>query len=411
MIHSPVKRTLTALLISGLLTACASTEGTGSLVSSLSGAAYSAVSFGGTSSVTSVQDVSSAVFSDSQEPPASSETGAASAPAEPAVSTSPDTTSDTTPYTPPTTSPEEKAAIDSITTQDPVTPAEDPDTRQEAEVVTTAAPVVTNTQRPVASGSLVKENSKAQIDYSNTSDGYVMVRYIASTSQKLKVRVAGPGGTTYTYSLTPSSSWTTFPLSDGNGSYKVTVYEQVEGTSYATVLSVTFSASLDDEFGPFLLPNQYVNYADAPRAVAKAAELTAGISDPLEKVKAIYDYIVNNISYDYDKASSVQSGYLVDMDSVLASGKGICFDYAAIMAGMLRSQSVPTKLVVGYAGTTYHAWINVYTSDKGWVDAAIYFDGVSWRLMDPTFASSANRSSAIYTYITNDSNYTAKYFY
>lgn len=392
-----------AIIIGGVSSAAVSAA---SEAGASSGAAASAASEAGASSgaeTSAPAGTDSAAGTDSSAAAAapggtSSQSAAAPEPSAPAEPTAPAASA----------SPEEKKAIEEITTE--ATPVESAQTQHEAEVVTNAVPVVTNTQRPSASGSRRESNAKAEIDYSNTSDGYVMVRYTASTSQRLKVRVAGPT-TTYTYNITAGSSWTTFPLSDGNGGYKVTVYENVSGSSYSTVLSVSFSASLDDEFGPFLLPNQYVNYAAAPNTVARAAQLTAGMSDPLEKVKAVYSYVVSSISYDQAKADSVQSGYLVDMDSILASGTGICFDYAAIMAGMLRSQSVPTKLVIGYAGTVYHAWISVYTSDQGWVDAAIYFDGTSWRLMDPTFASSANRSAAIYQYITNSSNYTAKYFY
>lgn len=109
-----------------------------------------------------------------------------------------------------------------------------------------------------------------------------------------------------------------------------------------------------------------------------AAELTAGMTDNLEKVQTIYDYVVQNISYDRLLAAKVQSGYLPDIDQVLAKKKGICFDYAALMSAMLRSQEVPTKLVVGYTGSVYHAWINVYSEEEGWIDAAIYFDGQEW---------------------------------
>ena len=81
------------------------------------------------------------------------------------------------------------------------------------------------------------------------------------------------------------------------------------------------------------------------------------------------------------------------------------------MAAMLRSQNVPTKLVVGYSGSIYHAWISVYSEETGWVDGAIYFDGTTWKLMDPTFASSGNQSKQIMEYIGNGANYSAKYFY
>ena len=74
---------------------------------------------------------------------------------------------------------------------------------------------------PEAPGTVVKQSKKATIDYSNTKDGYVMVQFTDTTTKKLKVQVAGPT-TTYTYDL-PASGWTTYPLSDGNGDYKVTV--------------------------------------------------------------------------------------------------------------------------------------------------------------------------------------------
>ena len=128
-------------------------------------------------------------------------------------------------------------------------------------------------------------------------------------------------------------------------------------------------------------------------------------------MEKIYDYVVNNLTYDTQKAASVQSGYLPNVDAVMDSGKGICFDYAALMASMLRSQEVPCKLVVGYTGDVYHAWINVWSEEDGWVEGLIYFDGKVWKLMDPTFASSGNQSNKIMEYIGNGANYKAKYLY
>ena len=69
---------------------------------------------------------------------------------------------------------------------------------------------------------------------------------------------------------------------------------------------------------------------------------------------------MKNFTYDYDKAATVSSGYLPVVDTVLDSKTGICFDYAAVMASMLRSQNIPTRLEIGYAGDAYHAWISVY---------------------------------------------------
>lgn len=280
---------------------------------------------------------------------------------------------------------------------------------QEA-VALAATPPVSNQIKAVASGTLVKKNDRAEIDYSNTADGYVMVRFQGQTSKKLKVQVKGPT-TTYTYNLNQGSNWTVFSLSDGNGSYKVTVYENTTGTKYATVLSQSMTVTLKDEFAPFLCSNQYVDFAAAPKTIAKAEELAGKETDPLKKVANVYNYVVKNMTYDKQLAKTVQSGYLPVLDTVLEKKTGICFDYAALMTGMLRSQNVPCKLVVGYAGTAYHAWISVWTEQSGWIDGAIYFDGSSWQRMDPTFASSGKQSASIMKYIGDGSNYTVKYLY
>ena len=94
------------------------------------------------------------------------------------------------------------------------------------------------------------------------------------------------------------------------------------------------NGSMTDEFAPFLRPNQYVDYTNAVNTVAKAAELTKGLTDPLAKVKAVYEFVVKTLKYDRAKASSVQSGYLPVLDTVLAQKKGICFDYASLMTAM-----------------------------------------------------------------------------
>ena len=260
-----------------------------------------------------------------------------------------------------------------------------------------------------APGTLTQKNSKAVIDYSNTADGYVMAQYTAQTDKKLKAQVAGPT-TTYTYNLVVGR-WDAFPLSDGNGDYKVTIYENVSDSKYSAVLSASFTLKLEDEFAPFLRPNQYVNYSEAENTINKGLELTEGLEDPLEKVAAVYDYVVDNFKYDKLKAKTVKSGYLPDLDEILEKKKGICFDYAAVMAAMLRSQGIPCKLVVGYAGKTYHAWINVWSEDEGWIEGVVFFDGKDWQRMDPTYASSNNESAAIMKYIGDGDNYTVKYLY
>ena len=159
---------------------------------------------------------------------------------------------------------EEQETQEEIYTE--VTPLEEVDLEDEA-VALAGEPAVSTLLLPEASGTLVQSNGKAAIDYSNTADGYVMVKYTAATTKRLKVQVKGPS-TTYTYNLAADAAWDTFPLSDGNGTYQVVVYENISGTKYATVLSQSISVTLTDEFAPFLRPNQYVDYSAAPNTVA-----------------------------------------------------------------------------------------------------------------------------------------------
>lgn len=270
------------------------------------------------------------------------------------------------------------------------------------------APAVAMVLKPEACGELRTATERAEIDYSHTEDGYVMVRFTGQTEKRLKVLVKGPK-TTYSYNL-PLEEWVVFPLSDGNGEYQIGIYENVTGKKYAVVMTQSLQVELLDEFVVFLRPNQYVDYSEATEVVKTGLEITKDKEDTIAKVEAVYDFTVTNLQYDYEKAKTVKSGYLPDLDRVLEEKKGICFDYAALMTAMLRSQGIPCKLVVGYAGATYHAWISVWTEESGWVDGAIFFDGQQWRRMDPTFASSSAGDAEVMDFIQNG-KYTVKYLY
>lgn len=260
----------------------------------------------------------------------------------------------------------------------------------------------------VASGEKTEENESGIIDYSNTSDGYVMVCFTRQTDKELRALVSGPENV-YTYVIR-QGEWNVFPLSDGDGEYTATLYESVSEGKYAAALSAAFDVSIPKDTDAFLRPNQYVDYSDAPVSVATAEVLCGEAEDTLGKVEAVYEYVVKSFKYDYEKARTVQSGYLPVLDVILAEKKGICFDYASLMTGMLRSQGVPCKLVTGYAGDVFHAWINVWVDSEGWVDKVIYFDGKTWQMMDPTFASNTS-SRSVNKLIEEGETYQAMYFY
>lgn len=257
----------------------------------------------------------------------------------------------------------------------------------------------------VADGLITYGNDSVIIDASHTSDGYVCVNYTGSNS-KVKLQITGSNSTTYTYNL--HGGYETFPLTSGDGTYTVSIFENIEGTSYSTLFTQKLEVTLTDQFAPYLYASQYVNFSADSAVVAKGEELAKSADNDLEVIENVYNYIITNFKYDYNKAKNVSSGYLPVVDDTLSSQTGICFDYAAVMASMLRTQRIPTRLEVGYAGDIYHAWISTYVEGHGWINGIIEFNGDTWKLMDPT---SASTSSSPKDFLSDKYEYLTKYIY
>lgn len=252
------------------------------------------------------------------------------------------------------------------------------------------------------------QNEKAIIDYSKANYGYVKVKFTENTKQKLKVTIES-SKKRYLYCL-PKQEWVILPLTEGNDNYTVSIYENVTGSKYAIVLEKTFDINLLNEFCPFLTSSLYVNFSIAPKAIKKANDLTDGMTSTSDKIETIYKFITENISYDYEKAENIESNYVPIVDEILETKKGICFDYSALACAMLRSQNIPCKMVVGYTGDVYHAWISVYVEDD---DISIcgmtYYDSEHWLHMDPTY--SASKAKIAEDYINEGTNYFVMYVY
>lgn len=255
-------------------------------------------------------------------------------------------------------------------------------------------------------GAKTLENDIASVDISDAASGVVQVSYKGSCSN-VKVRIT-MGDNVYDYGLSGSA---VYPLQSGSGEYNVKVLENISGKTYAIALDESFSAEVSD-FSPYLLPSQYISFSQSDNCVKKAAELCAGCDSDAEKIAAIFKYVTDNISYDKQLAASVKSGYIPDPDSTLAKGTGICFDYASLFAAMCRSQSIPTKLVMGYVqGNMYHAWNEVYTKETGWVTLDLFIEKNKWNLLDPTFYASADNKSDAAEYMSDKDGYSAVYYY
>ena len=240
------------------------------------------------------------------------------------------------------------------------------------------------------------------LDTSHAEEGYITV--LGSLSPLARAEVTSPDGQVTPYPL-PLGRDAVLPLCGGQGAYRVTVFEETPILQFAAVASRTFSRVSADELAPFLIPSLYVNYSKDSECAKKAQELfiSAG-EDRASFIDAVYDYIISNITYDEDFASEVPSDYLPDPDKTLLSGRGICLDYASLMAAMLRSCGVPARLITGNFGAYYHAWVSA-TED---IPADRTVRSAVWKVFDPTLGAS-NSTDEVMRRIKRGTDYIAKH--
>ncbi|MNC50185.1 Transglutaminase-like superfamily protein [compost metagenome] len=150
----------------------------------------------------------------------------------------------------------------------------------------------------------------------------------------------------------------------------------------------------------YLSSVQNVKWSFSDKSVLKAKQLTQGLTTDEAKVKAIYNYIVANVKYDNLLAATVTQDYIPKSDTTLLTKKGICYDYASLFATMLRSEGIPTKLVMGNTSyvSTYHAWNEVLLNGK-------------WVTIDTTVDAGLAKSSKETALIKVPSKYSAAKFY
>ena len=226
------------------------------------------------------------------------------------------------------------------------------------------------------------------MDYSNINLGYVRIKRLLDDDRKIKIQIIKDDQKNPYYDLNQTGIYETFPMSFGSGTYQISIFLQNPLTDgYKNIYHNSFEVSLKTEQSPFLYPNQIVDYDADTETIHKAFEIVKNDTNDLQRVKTIYEYVVKNFSYDYDKSKATQNTYTLPvLDDMLDKGKGICFDYAAVMAAMCRSQQIPCRVIVGDTDE-YHAWVEVWLKGKGWIDPSILFEAETWTRLDPTYAS------------------------
>ena len=103
-----------------------------------------------------------------------------------------------------------------------------------------------------------------------------------------------------------------------------------------------------------------------------AKQQTATLDRPLQKARAIYDYVLSTMKYDKTGEGWGRG------DAIYACNvrKGNCTDFHALFIGMMRAAGIPARFEIGFplprdrsAGEIagYHCWAQFWIDGRGWV--------------------------------------------
>src|SRR5258707_9653827 len=117
---------------------------------------------------------------------------------------------------------------------------------------------------------------------------------------------------------------------------------------------------LPDYVVQYILPSRY---CEADLLGDKAAEIAGTAAPGYPKVEAIRQWIHDQFQYAYGTTNSSSSA-----KDVIASGTGVCRDYAHAGIALCRSLDIPARMVVGYLyqlkPMDMHAWFEAFVGGR-----------------------------------------------
>ncbi len=152
--------------------------------------------------------------------------------------------------------------------------------------------------------------------------------------------------------------------------YKVKRYEYANNPAPAS-----FSKShTPDSPRNYLSADKWVTLSPRVRALAK--EITKGKKTTIDKDRAIYKYVFNNVSYD----KAIPGWGNGDTERVCVVRAGNCTDFHSLFISLVRASGIPAKFVMGIPlphdkkeGEIpgYHCWAEFYDKKTGWIPVDI----------------------------------------
>lgn len=171
-------------------------------------------------------------------------------------------------------------------------------------------------------------------------------------------------------------------LTEGKGNYTVTIMVHKEERKYSVGPSINVNNI--EEINKYLVSTKHVESNNA-EIIKLSKKIVEGKNTDRERAKAIYDWVSENIKYDYVKLNKHQIGDYNNKYgalNTLKEKKGVCYDYSTLTAALGRAAGLQVKMVKGQAITPkysgFHAWNEIYISEEGkWINLDTTFGSIS----------------------------------
>lgn len=113
--------------------------------------------------------------------------------------------------------------------------------------------------------------------------------------------------------------------------------------------------------------------------------ITAGKTGDREKFDAIFNWVVQNVDYNYSTYYSSNGSYPIPVKKLLKRKRGVCINYAFLMDTLCKLADLKSAIITGYAkDELFDVNDSIYADNHAW--NAVKLDGL-WYLYDVTFAS------------------------
>jgi len=157
--------------------------------------------------------------------------------------------------------------------------------------------------------------------------------------------------------------------------FQINVRYRVKRLEYSKIRDQNVSNNVgerhNEELAQFLKASRLVTLS--PQIKDLAQHIIEGKKTTLEKARAIYDYVYENVSYD----QSIPGWGKGDTERVCYLKAGNCTDFHSLFISLSRASNIPAKFIMGVPliaeeeHSKYHCWAEFYDSKIGWIPVDI----------------------------------------